>query len=289
MKFLFGLDVTQGEENAIYDGEEFVVQKASDAQTDALAKATEESLDIMLKYKTPFFIKFFGFLSGISLVLSSVAMVALCENNGVEKVYEKMPWLFYLLGFSMVLLVVSVTAAVKRYKRTVESEVNTYKLSKLDTISANIYTELGVPADAIETEILSPRYAYGYNDEIVLKKQMHDGIVVGTEYEDYVYKLFVRENTPFVVDTEAKYAIPISEMRGIKTVNEKIAISGWTNDVPYNKGRFKEYKIWETDSCDIAFKPYHILVIEHNGQEWGMYFPCYELPTIEKLTGLKAQ
>lgn len=289
MKFLFGLDVTQGEENSIFDGKEFAVQEASDAQTDALEKATEESLDIMLNYKTPFFIKFFISLSGLTLVLSSVALTALTENNEIEKVYDNVPWLFYLLGISLALFIALVITAVRQYKKTMASEENTYKLSKMDTISANIYTELGVPADAIEAEILSVRFAYGHNDEIVLKKEEYDGMVIGTEYENYVYKLFVRENTLFIVDTEAKYAIPISEMRYIKTVNEKIAISAWTNDVPYNKGRYKEYKIWKDANDDIAFKPYHILVIEHNGQEWGMYFPCYELPTIEKLTGLKAQ
>ena len=30
------------------------------------------------------------------------------------------------------------------------------------------------------------------------------------------------------------------------------------------------------------------LELEHEGETWGIYFPCYELPVFEELTGLKA-
>ena len=40
---------------------------------------------------------------------------------------------------------------------------------------------------------------------------------------------------------------------------------------------------------NVFFKPYYILEIEHNDEIFGIYFPCYELPIFEKLTGLTAQ
>lgn len=36
-------------------------------------------------------------------------------------------------------------------------------------------------------------------------------------------------------------------------------------------------------------KPHHILVIEQDGEEYGIYFPAYELSTFERLTGLSAE
>ena len=36
-------------------------------------------------------------------------------------------------------------------------------------------------------------------------------------------------------------------------------------------------------------KPYHVLEFEAGEEEWGIYFPCYELPTFKKLTGLDAE
>ena len=39
---------------------------------------------------------------------------------------------------------------------------------------------------------------------------------------------------------------------------------------------------------NVFFKPYYILEIEKDNQTFGIYFPCYELDAIEKLTGLTA-
>jgi hypothetical protein len=36
-------------------------------------------------------------------------------------------------------------------------------------------------------------------------------------------------------------------------------------------------------------KEYHVLELEQNGEEWGIWFPPYELPAMEALTGLKAE
>ena len=36
-------------------------------------------------------------------------------------------------------------------------------------------------------------------------------------------------------------------------------------------------------------KAYHILELEHGGENYGIYFPCWELPVFERLTGLNAE
>lgn len=290
MKFLFGLDVTQGDENYNYDGKEFMVQETSKSQAEALEKAAEESVESLFSYKSPFYIRFIEIVSAIALLISSVFVMATPEDMGIVESYQKIPWAYYTLGLALVLLVAFIAIDIKMWKKSIDSEENKHLFSEVEIITKNIHNELGVPANALEVDIISPRYAYGYNDEIEFRKRRYEGgHVVEPEYENHSYKLFVSENTLFIVDTEGKYAVPLSEIKRIRTVNEKIAVDSWLKDESYDEGQYKKYKIREDDEYNISFKPYHILEIEHEGEEWEMYFPCYELPVIEKLTGLKAE
>ena len=58
------------------------------------------------------------------------------------------------------------------------------------------------------------------------------------------------------------------------------------NEEP-NKGYYKQFKITGDDDDGVSFKPYYILQFRHEGELWGIYFPCYDLEAFERLTGLK--
>ena len=45
----------------------------------------------------------------------------------------------------------------------------------------------------------------------------------------------------------------------------------------------------QTNTGEVSIKPYYVLEIENDGDLYGIYFPCYELATFERLTGLNAQ
>ena len=85
------------------------------------------------------------------------------------------------------------------------------------------------------------------------------------------------------------------ELRNIKktfnagTVNEKIAVPDWNKDTPPTKGEFKQFELTVDNLNRIIVPGYHILELDCNGEKWGIYFPCYELPTFESITGLSAE
>lgn len=87
----------------------------------------------------------------------------------------------------------------------------------------------------------------------------------------------------------AKYSIPLSSIRAIRTVNKSVSVMGWNKKEAYNKGIYKQYNIICEDSVSFRFKPYYIVEFTYNNETWGIYIPCYELPAFEKLTGLQAQ
>ena len=79
-----------------------------------------------------------------------------------------------------------------------------------------------------------------------------------------------------------------AELKSIQTVKKRIAIPSWNKEEGPTEGEFKPYKMTVNDMDMVFFKPYYILVGERNGEEYGIYFPCYELAVFENLTGLKA-
>lgn len=62
----------------------------------------------------------------------------------------------------------------------------------------------------------------------------------------------------------------------------------WNKDEAYNKGVYKQYKLVEDNLGRVSGKNYQILELNSGGERWGIYFPRYELPVFEEITGLKA-
>ena len=54
------------------------------------------------------------------------------------------------------------------------------------------------------------------------------------------------------------------------------------------EGRYKAYKLGTNQYGNVSVKPYYALEILHNGQEFVLHFPCYELPVFEAFAGQPA-
>lgn len=286
MKPFLAIDITENKDNQQYNGEEFIVSKTSQAQVEALDRTSLNTIEMINKAQlNPIFriLKLVcGFLALVSIVGIGKAM--LTDGLTLEKGYNNAPWIFWIMGVSAIVWVLLTVIERKRFKELSESEEAEINSVNLDNIVDNIYNELGVPSDAEDVEILS--FSYKLRDEVPIVKEKWGEL---TPYTNFVNKAFVQDSNLFIADREAKYSFPLSEMRVIRTVKKSITIPTWYKDIPYNKDIYKDYKIWETNEDLIGFKPYHILELEHNGETWGIYFPCYELPIFEKLTGLKAE
>lgn len=74
----------------------------------------------------------------------------------------------------------------------------------------------------------------------------------------------------------------------IITVKKRAVMMSWNKDEAYNKGVYKQYKLVEDNLGRVSGKNYHILELNSGGERWGIYFPRYELPVFEEITGLKA-
>ncbi len=285
MKPFLGIDLTENKDNEILNGDAFITQKTSENNAQALEKALNDNLGLISKAKLPLILRIIkGVCCFIGLVLAGGTVKAWDEETSFLQMYENVPWVFWICGVCLAIWGVLELMARKKAKEILLSDEGNHTKNNLDTIIKNIYTELGVPSDAPETDILS--FGYKIKDGEVHPKAR---VFEATPFTNLIYKVYSDGENLQLVNCEARYTIPLSELRAIRTVKKRIMLSDWNKDEKYNKGIYKEYKLSVDKDNNVYAKPYHFLELEHNGEVYGIYFPCYELPFFEKLSGLKAE
>ncbi len=285
MKPFLGIDLTENKDNDVLNGNEFIVQKVSESNTEAFEKAVDSNLGIVNKAKLPLLLRIIkGICCLAGFILASSIVNVWDSETPFSAIYERIPWIFWVCGVCLAVWGALELAARKKAKQIIQSDEGDRARSGLDSIIKNIYAELGVPSSAPETDILT--FSYKVKDNEVHAKAR---ALESTPYNNLIYRVFSDEENLYLANCEAKYAFPRSEIKAIKTVNKRITIPDWNKEEDPKKGKFKKYKLTVDNQSCVHLKPYHILEAERNGEAYGIYFPCYELEAFEKATGLNAE
>lgn len=287
MKIFFGIDLTQNKKNEQVNGEEFLVQEPSSALTQALEKSSDLAVTTILNSKLPLPIRIIQWICGfLSFFIVTVLVGIIFNENSIplSQAYQNVPWFFWLGGASLLIWIVLTLSSMRKQKEVLESDEGKVTFEHLDNNCEAIFSELNVPSDAKEVDILS--FFYKTKNESI--KVCEKGMQIAP-YMNHSLRAFKDSENLYLANLEGKYAFPLAAIKSIKTIKKSICIDEWIKDEPYNKGIYKQYKLSETNLGSIICKYYHIIEIEHDGEAWAIYFPCYELPVFEQLTGLKAQ
>ena len=286
-KPFWGVDITHNKKNQKLNGDVFIVARASLSQSAALDDAVKSASDIEQTAKLPIFLRVIQYICGIGGAICFAGLIrGLAKNRDLTFVqaYENAPWAIWCAVIGLSVWGILSLAAKKKAGKIAATSENQQAMAELENAVGDIYAEFNVPADALEIDLLS----FGYkikNGEPVQKTRPFEM----TSHINMHTRIFVEEGNLIIADRECKYAFPLDSLRGIHTVKKRISIPQWYKDTPFNEGEYKKYKMAANQFGSIFFKPYHILELDRNGVTWGIYFPCYELPVIEKLTGLTAK
>lgn len=286
MKPFLGIDLTFNKKNELQNGSELIVAKPSVTLTQAFESGSKKTEEMIKRTKLPlplYFIRFF--CSVVIFGIIDYILDCIIENNAVFSVANKYIRLIILVAFVCIFIrLLLINMSVKKEKAVLESDEYDYLLSNMDDIRGRIYAELYVPDNAEDVDILS----FGYKakgDKI----KMRETFFYSPTCTNTAFKAYANSRNLYLVGLNAKYSIPLSSIRAIRTVNKSVSVMGWNKKEAYNKGIYKQYNIICEDSVSFRFKPYYIVEFTYNNETWGIYIPCYELPAFEKLTGLQAQ
>lgn len=277
MKPFLGIDLTTNKKNEQFNGDEFLIQKPSVTLSESLEASTDKAERTIEKSKLPLPLRIVQFICGIAALLIAggifKADVSLAEG------YHNAPWLFWAAGICAVLWMILWRYGNHKAKSILDTDESTQTFSHLDGVANAVYTELDVPEDAKDIDILS--FFYKIKDGEI--KVQEKGMQV-FQYFNPEFKIFTDEENLYLANLEGKYAFPLSSIVKIHTVKKHIRIAGWNKDEKHNKGIYKQFKLTIDDYGCIHCKQYYILEITHQGDFYGIYIPCYELPTLEEYT-----
>lgn len=276
---LFCFDVTTNKKNDVLSGGEFITRTASKERMEEYENKRENLEQTVEKSQLP------GWLKIIKLLLGYFAVIILLGTikAGLETASKNAPGLITAGVACGILWMILYIVSKTKENQTLKEEDAEGKLEELKGDFLSIQDELNVPKDAVEIDVLSFRYKRK-NGEIrpcTVGMQM-------TVYFNAIVKIYATPDELHVVDLENVYSFPKSTIKSIITVNKRISVPVWNKEEAPTKGKFKPYKMALNGYGHVFFKPYHILEIEKDGERFGVYFPCYELDTIENLTGLTA-
>ena len=286
MKPLLGIDLTVDKKNEQLNGSEFIAARPSKAMTRALEKALYGADEVYKKSRLPLVVRVLKWIcavAGCVIIGSFVQLLALGEVSVENLLLNETALLFFgaaclaTWGFIEFL-------SRKKEKAVMEKDESSHTIKQLELATDALFAELNVPADAKDADVLS--FFYKIKDGEI--KAEAKGMQIA-QYYNFNYKIFADSENFYMANLEGKYAFPLSSLRTIRTVKKHIVIYTWNKEQKHNKGVYKQYKLEMGEDGEIHCNKYHIMEFEHNGELWGVYFPDYELPSFEEITGLRAE
>ena len=287
MKPFWGIDLTTDKKNEQANGEEFLTAKPSLALTQSLERTSEDLEETIAKSKLPLALRIVQWgclILGVAIVGGIIRLLTEGDSIPLKQMYQQAPWLFWLCGASLAVWLILTLIGTRKEKVVLEADESLQTFENLDDSCEAIFSELGVPADAPEIDVLSFFYKVKGDEIKVCEKAWQLA-----PYMNPIFHIFADSENLYLANLEGKYTFSLSSVKAIKSVKKTIRIVEWNKDEPCNKGVYKPYKLSEGEDGCISCKNYHIVEIERDSERWGIYIPCYELPVIEQLTGLKAE
>lgn len=283
MKPLFGIDRTANPENQVLNGEEFVLRQLPEKTRKDIAEAREEA-EKEARKGTPisrfsFFLNLFGLLVWLGFFILMLSVAA----SGLRASYQSVPAAFWLvaggvpvwLGLAVYHLFRKKKIACAAEKSPAQALYETRVKKGLDALS--------VPADAPLADIFL--FAYKLCGGEVLAQPFGKGDI---RFFNTGIKAFVEEGRLCLADSEHVWGFSLSDLVRIKTIREKIHLPKWNKPLPPSDARYSEYAMEDHRMAGVVIGEYHILEFQKEGALYGLYFPNYELPVFEALTGLRA-
>lgn len=283
-----GKNVTTDKKNEELNGRELLTQVPAQDMTESWETSMEETLEMVEGAKLPLYLRVIRFVAGACGVVGVITVATVLKGEDgltFAEAYQNAGFLFWLGGIGAVVWLALFIMGNKKMKDVLEGQQGVYTMSKVENISQNILLELGVPLDEVkEVDVLSFRYKIS-NDKL----KVVDSFSAITPYTTYIFHIYQDEENLYLANLDGKYQIPKNALGAIKTVKKTIAIPEWNKETAPNKGEYKKYKLWTDQYDNVYMRYYHILEFFHEGNVWGIYFPSYEIPIFEEMTGLRAE
>lgn len=279
MKPFYGIDRTTLKKNTFHEGDCFIAATVSEASRQSYERALTATAEKVEGAQLP------GILRGIKTVcgwLAAIIFIGILRADvTIAEGYQNAPFLYWLLPILAVLWG-GISFLNRRKVNTVASgEEFTMAVRRLESEIDRLRQELQIPENAKEVDVVQVNHRWKDGNLKISTQGMET-----TPYINVAMPVFRRDDVLCLADRENRYELPISELRCLRRVKKPLVIQGWNKDEPINAEFYKPYKLTMDNYERVHTKAYGLLELRHDGVDWAVWLPPYELNYISALTGL---
>lgn len=280
MKVFYSLDVSDSGNVSVPNGQEFMVASTSSDLLDEYQEATEAVDKIYEKAKLPTGLHILRFVLVMEIIVIFLMLAGIISSH-TNSVFQIVGFVLLLGGIFTGLYFIGRFEKNRRTRINNSDELK-QAYERINQLSEKIIRSYNASESTYGTDIL----AFSYQT-----KTNRKGKTKITVIDRYNLSLaaYTEDENLCLIALDARFEIPVSSLERITTVNERYPLNRWNKQISPDDEEIKKLGL-HTDAYGIRYADrFHILEFSHNGERWGLYFPCYELPVFEKLTGLKAE
>lgn len=283
MKAFLGIDVTFNPENTTQNDLDGMVLRTHPQLIEKLDNATCRMGQALEKSKLPRFFRFIHWLCGsVAAIVGTGVLGALFSGNIINGI-RNAGWLYLLGLICFIVWLVLTFLIVKKQDKVLKNSESVRAKTDAETTFDTILTTLGVPLDSEEIDIFSYKYKCE-NGNI----KIHRDALQSTNFLNYSFRIYKDNENLYLANTKGKYAFPLNSIRTIRTMEEDATFPDWHKNESFTDEKYEVYGVYK-NKFDVYCAPcYHVLEVVYKGDLMWIYFPNYEISTIEKLTGLNA-
>lgn len=281
MKPFYGIDRTTLKKNTFHEGDCFIAATVSDMTRQSYERALQSAAKELEATKLN------PLLRGLKTVCSWITLIVFLStiralrNVTIAEAFENAPFIFWLMGgCGMVWLVLTILTN-RKAKTVMAGEDFNMSTRQLEGEIDRVFRELQVPDDAKQVDVVQLTYRWK-NGTVKISTTGSET----TPYTNVSLRVFRREDVLCLADLENRYELPISAMRRLKMVKKPLVIQGWNKEEKLNDPFYKPYKLTMDNYERVHTKSYGLLELSHDGVDWALWLPPYELNYISALTGL---
>ena len=281
MKPFYGIDRTTLKKNTFHEGDCFIAATVSDMTRQSYERALQSAVKELEATKLN------PLLRGLKTVCSWITLIVFLStiralrNVTIAEAFENAPFIFWLMGGCGIVWLVLTILTNRKAKTVMAGEDFNMSTRRLEGEIDRVFRELQVPEDAKQLDVVQLTYRWK-NGTVKISTTGSET----TPYTNVSLRVFRREDVLCLADLENRYELPISAMRRLKMVKKPLVIQGWNKEEKLNDPFYKPYKLTMDNYERVHTKSYGLLELNHDGVDWALWLPPYELNYISALTGL---
>ena len=281
MKPFYGIDRTTLKKNTFHEGDCFIAATVSDMTRQSYERALQSAAKELEATKLN------PILRGLKTVCSWITLIVFIgtiralRNVTIAEAFENAPFIFWLMGGCGIVWLVLTILTNRKAKTVMAGEDFNMSTRRLEGEIDRVFRELQVPEDAKQVDVVQLTYRWK-NGTVKISTTGSET----TPYTNVSLRVFRREDVLCLADLENRYELPIAAMRRLKMVKKPLVIQGWNKEEKLNDPFYKPYKLTMDNYERVHTKSYGLLELNHDGVDWALWLPPYELNYISALTGL---